>query len=235
MPAGPSAFLYDDGVRRARLSQPSTRVHSTWRPAAVIPVRGLEAAKTRLGEALDPEERASLVRDLLAATVAALRRLEIPTWVVSPDPAVLQVAAEGGAAPLRQEEGDLNGALRLGREAAQQAGATVLLVVPADLPAVTGGALEEVLSAARQAAATGERLVLLVPDRRGDGTNLLVLSPPDVVEFAFGPGSRARHRAAAAAAGARYLEVEGPLGLDLDTADDLVQAEPFLLAALHDH
>lgn len=67
--------------------------------------------------------------------------------------------------------------------------------------------------------------MILVTDRHGTGTNALALRPPDVIDFAFGPGSRSAHRAAAEAAGAVYLEVHGPLTVDLDTPDDLVYVE----------
>ena len=46
-----------------------------------------------------------------------------------------------------------------------------------------------------------------------------------VIDFAFGPGSRLAHRAAAEAAGASYHEVGGPLTVDLDTPEDLVFVE----------
>jgi 2-phospho-L-lactate guanylyltransferase len=64
-----------------------------------------------------------------------------------------------------------------------------------------------------------------VPDRHGAGTNVLVVAPPTAIEPAFGTDSRAAHRAAAAVAGATYLEAGGPLTLDVDTADDLLAAE----------
>ena len=67
--------------------------------------------------------------------------------------------------------------------------------------------------------------MVLVTDRHGTGTNALGLRPPEVIDFAFGPGSRDAHRAAAEAAGARYEEVDGALAVDLDTADDLVYVE----------
>jgi 2-phospho-L-lactate guanylyltransferase (CobY/MobA/RfbA family) len=38
---------------------------------AIIPVRGLERAKTRLGEVLDAEERRALVEGLLRRTIRA--------------------------------------------------------------------------------------------------------------------------------------------------------------------
>ena len=64
--------------------------------------------------------------------------------------------------------------------------------------------------------------VVIVPDRHGDGTNALLLTPPDVMTPSFGPGSRERHERLAREAGAdvRVSEVESLL-LDVDTADDL--------------
>ena len=58
----------------------------------------------------------------------------------------------------------------------------------------------------------------IVPDRHGTGTNALLLTPPDVIEPAFGPDSRARHEQAAADAGVPCTveEVE-TLALDVDT------------------
>jgi 2-phospho-L-lactate guanylyltransferase len=68
-------------------------------------------------------------------------------------------------------------------------------------------------------------LVVLVPDRAREGTNLLLVAPPGAIPFRFGPGSRAAHAAAASRGGAVYLELAGPLSLDLDTPDDLLAAE----------
>jgi 2-phospho-L-lactate guanylyltransferase len=66
---------------------------------------------------------------------------------------------------------------------------------------------------------------VLVTDRHATGTNALGLRPPDVIDFCFGPDSRAAHRDRAAAAGARYVELDGPLTIDLDTPEDLVLVE----------
>lgn len=202
---------------------------------AIIPVRGLERAKTRLGEALDPEERRALVEGLLRRTVqAAISTPAIrAVAVVSPDPEALATAADAGAVALPQGGGGLNEGLAEGRAWARELGATALLVVPADLPAIGPGELGLVLTAARARLAAGRAggrpaaaLVVLVPDRAGAGTNVLLLAPPGAIPFRFGPGSRAAHAAAAARAGAAYVEVEGPLGLDLDTPDDLLAADP---------
>jgi GNAT superfamily N-acetyltransferase len=63
---------------------------------------------------------------------------------------------------------------------------------------------------------------VVVPDRHGEGTNALLLCPPDAIEPAFGPGSRERHTASAAAADVAYAVEEVPtLALDIDTGQDL--------------
>ena len=201
---------------------------------AIVPVRGLERAKTRLGEALDPEERRALVEGLLRRTIrSAITTPGIrAVAVVSPDPEALAVAGDTGAVTLPQGGGGLNEGLADGRTWARELGATALLVIPADLPAIGPGELGLVLAAAgdklaaiRSADTPATSLVVLIPDRAGEGTNLLLLAPPGAIPFQFGPGSRAAHAGAAARAGATYLELEGPLGLDLDTPDDLLAAE----------
>jgi 2-phospho-L-lactate/phosphoenolpyruvate guanylyltransferase len=64
--------------------------------------------------------------------------------------------------------------------------------------------------------------VAIVPDRHGSGTNGLLLRPPDAIAPSFGPGSCARHRALADAAGiACRLERVPSLLLDIDTGADL--------------
>ena len=63
---------------------------------------------------------------------------------------------------------------------------------------------------------------MIVPDRHGTGTNGLLLSPPDAFAPSFGPGSLARHEAAAAATGVAYAVDPLPsLVLDVDTPEDL--------------
>ena len=216
---------------------------------ALIPVRGLEDAKARLGEALDAEERRALVERLLARTVAAAAATPgvAEVVVVSPDPEVLALAAALGARGVGQEDGGLNEGLAAARAWAVAAGADVVLVVPADLPAVSAAELGRIVERARAHAASrptagptteaaagspAGALVALVTDRAGSGTNVLLVAPPEAIAFRFGEGSRAAHAAAARAAGAAYLEIAGPLDLDLDTPDDLLAAEAAGLGGL---
>ncbi|OGN82651.1 MAG: 2-phospho-L-lactate guanylyltransferase [Chloroflexi bacterium GWC2_73_18] len=192
----------------------------------VVPVRSLEGAKTRLGEALDPEERLELTARLLVRVVGAVR-----TWgrnretiVVSPDPAVLELAVRLGARALRQASSGLNEALEEARSDPSVASAGALLVLHADLPAISPGALDRVVDAADGAtiAATAP-VAVVITDRRGEGTNALLLRPPGLLPFAFGPGSHRAHLEAARAAGAAAISLtDHELSFDLDTPDDLL-------------
>ena len=212
------------------------------RIAAIIPVGTLEGAKTRLGETLDAEERHDLAERLLARTVMAALATDglDDVLVVSPDREVLRRAADLGARTLRQRSVGLNAGLDEGRQDVVAGGAEAILVLPIDLAFVTAEAVAAVLdpltagaaggvggagagaSAARLHPNTDVADIVLVTDRHGSGTNALALRPPHAIAFAFGPGSRHAHRAAAEAIGARYVEVGGPLAFDLDTPDDLI-------------
>jgi coenzyme F420-0:L-glutamate ligase/coenzyme F420-1:gamma-L-glutamate ligase len=215
------ALDYDARVTDGTSADTASRPR--FRAAAVIPVRALEGAKARLGEALDAEERRGLVEHLLRRTVEAARGVpEVEAVaVVSADPAARALALAVGAIPLSQPAPGLNEGLELAGRWARGLGMEALLVVPADLPAISAPELRRVVSAAPD----GARFVVLVPDRSGDGTNLLLVRPPDVIRFRFGEGSRRAHADAARRAGGEVVEVGGALGLDLDTPDDLLAAE----------
>jgi 2-phospho-L-lactate guanylyltransferase len=126
-----------------------------------------------------------------------------------------------GARPLRQRSRGLNAGLREARDEAMAAGAAAVLVLPIDIPAVA----PDLLAPLVETAAAGDRVVAVVPDRHGRGTNALLLAPPDVIDFCFGGDSKDAHVDAARSAGARVELLGGPLTLDIDTPDDLLLAE----------
>ena len=204
------------------------------RTAVVIPVRSLEGAKSRLGLALDAEERRELVELLMRQAVAAARHAAgVETVaVVSSDPGTLAAAAEAGAEPIAQHSAGLNAGL-LEARAALAGRSERLVVLPGDLPGVAAADIVALLVAADDAARSGGPVVALAPDRHGRGTNALLLDPPDIIEPAFGGDSRNAHARLAAAAGAVFVELPGLLELDVDTPDDLLLAEALWPGALH--
>ncbi|HET7678071.1 MAG TPA: 2-phospho-L-lactate guanylyltransferase [Candidatus Limnocylindrales bacterium] len=208
-----------------------TRLH------ALVAVRSVSGGKARLGEALDAEERETLIVGMLRhelRLLAAWPALE-STLVVTADEALARCAAAEGARIVADPGVTLDAAIRAGREAAVSNGATALLILPADLPLLTAEALERLLEAADAAVAagSGRPVVAIAPaDARG-GTNALLLSPPGLLEPAYGPDSLERHLRAARARDASVQLVHDPaLGFDLDTPEDLERLDSDRLAAL---
>lgn len=206
----------------------------------VVPVRGASVGKSRLGEALDAEERLTLVVGLLVNTLRVLADWPACTraHVVSNDPAMRALARTGGqrtGAVVERGPAGLNRALMDGRSAAQRQGATAVLYLPADLPLLTAAALEGLLEAADAAVAAGSGgpVVVLAPADARVGTNAMLVAPPETIEPHFGELSLESHLRAAAAAEASLQLVNDPaLGFDLDTPDDLERLEVARLVEL---
>jgi 2-phospho-L-lactate guanylyltransferase len=194
---------------------------------AIVPVGSLEGAKSRLGAVLDAEERLDLTvrlaRATIEAAVAADRVDEV--LVITPDDSVRELALRLGARPILQRDNGLNHGLVAARGEAAAGGATAILVLPIDLPAITPAAIDAVAAVLDGAAGP---IVAIVPDRHGRGTNALLVAPPGAIDLCFGGDSALAHEAAARASGAELHVLDGPLALDLDTPDDLLLSEPRL-------
>ena len=183
---------------------------------AVLPVKPFAEAKSRLAPGLRPDQRRLLARNLFAHTIEAVQDSgSVQTsLVVSRDPDALAIAASRGLETLLESgPSGLNEALS---EARRLVEADALLVIATDLPLLSAIDIESFVAAAHGKAVT------IAPDHRGEGTNAILLRPPDAIEFAFGPASRRRHLALAAARGLAVKEWGSPgLALDLDLPEDL--------------
>lgn len=174
------------------------------RVAAIVPVKALGAAKSRLSPALDQHGRATLALWLARRVTSAVRASGAVKWlaVVSPDATALGWAASAGIMPLRQQRGDLNDGLEVGRQWALDSGADAVLVLLGDLPSLAPEDVRALVtlgvSTAQRAAAAGAAgAAVLAPDRAGSGTNGLFVAPAHAMPFAFGPESRKAHIALA--------------------------------------
>ncbi|MBJ7470028.1 MAG: 2-phospho-L-lactate guanylyltransferase [Solirubrobacteraceae bacterium] len=184
---------------------------------AIVPVKTLDAAKSRLMEALDAADRQRLVLAMLADVLMNLRRCTaVQRVVVVTDDreARHRAVAEGADVVADEDSGSHSAAALRGIAAAAHPHDRVLLA-PGDCPLVTVEDLDALLT-------TPQPAVVVVPDRHGTGTNALLLDPPDAIEPSFGAGSLQRHLDVASALGvAARARVVPSLALDIDTADDL--------------
>jgi 2-phospho-L-lactate/phosphoenolpyruvate guanylyltransferase len=183
----------------------------------LIPMKPLSGAKERLAPALNPTERRRLSLAMLGDVITAARGFE-RVWVLNSDDDAAAAARNAGvdAIPDPAPGGGLNASLNAATKRAVDEGATGVLIVSADLPAVSAADLEALSDRAGLA---------LAPDRSGTGTNALWRSPAGVIEVTFGTSSRAGHESLAKAAGiaTRIVELPG-LALDVDVPDDLAAA-----------
>jgi 2-phospho-L-lactate guanylyltransferase len=189
---------------------------------AVVPVKYLSGTKSRLKPILNPGARAGLTIYMMGRVVSAISGAGVVNvCVVSPDPIVLGEARERGATALRQESRGLNPALEEGRRWAMEGGGSSLLVLPADLPLLDTEDVRAVLDEMGE-----EGSIVISPDVSRSGTNALLLCPPDVLPFAFGPGSYEAHLRAARERGLYVRICERPhLAFDLDTTEDLASLD----------
>jgi 2-phospho-L-lactate guanylyltransferase len=187
------------------------------RTTAIIPVKRFGRAKQRLAKALSPAARKELCRAMLGDVLEAvdqssrIERILVVTkeW----DLPVVEVPWTGVPDVRRSTH---SAAVSRGVEGAIDEGAECVAVLPGDCPLLDPAELDAALGRARPGR------VAIVPDRHGSGTNALLLSPPDAIEPAFGPGSRERHEKLARAFGHEVaVEHLYSLSLDLDTYEDL--------------
>jgi 2-phospho-L-lactate guanylyltransferase len=97
------------------------------------------------------------------------------------------------------------------------------LIIPADLPCLEADEIKTIL-----AYKDDPPIVVIVPDRKNEGTNALFVCPPDLIDFKFGKGSFEKHSQQARDAGVRLEVCNLPsLELDLDEPEDfaLMEAE----------
>ncbi len=177
--------------------------------AVLVPVKAFSDAKRRLGAALSDRERETLVRTMAGRVLDAASPL--PTVVVCDDTDVADWARRRGALVVWEPGRGLNGAVEDGVRRLAAMGVEQVVVAHGDLP----------LASKLATVATFDG-VTLVPDRRGDGTNVIGLPARCGFRFSYGPGSFARHLAECARLGLPVRVVHEPsLAFDVDVPADL--------------
>ncbi len=161
---------------------------STW---AVVPVKALGQAKRRLSRVLPDAARQRLVLAMLEDVLAAVARVDAieGVVVVTPDAHVAELARSRGATIVPEPGArELNAAIESGIAYVRSRGAAQALVLPADIPLATSGELGSLI------VSRGQRPgVTLAPSHDSNGTNALLLAPPDAIAACYGAGSYLQH------------------------------------------
>ncbi len=186
---------------------------------ALVPVKPLRRGKSRLAEILSEEERSQLNHQLYRHTIEVLKEVEeiSDILVVSRDSNVLTEARDLGVRTVTENGSpELNNALRRASLFSKAFSPEGVLIVPADLPLLRSQDVSDFLS--QRSAAP---MVVISPDRRGEGTNMLFISPADLLTFSFGQDSFETHCRLAEAQGARVqIFCHDRIALDLDVPED---------------
>jgi 2-phospho-L-lactate guanylyltransferase len=175
----------------------------------LVPVKSFADAKARLAPVLSPAHRERLARWTAERVLAAAG--ELPVYVACDDTEVAEWARAHGATVLWRPGVGLNAAVNTSIAELRRRGVAHVVVAHGDLP-----------RARSLSSMIVPGTLLLVPDARGDGTNVAALPAAMPFEFAYGPASFTRHLRHAVAAGLPVGVRRDPfLSLDIDTPSDL--------------
>ena len=193
--------------------------------AAIVPVKSLAEAKSRLAGELSPTQRAELARAMLSHVLeVVIQSREVSSLaVISPNPG--EIVLPPGVTSIKQDRHGLNNLLEQGREWALREGADAIMVIFADLPLLSPFDISGMVRLGQP-----RDSVVLAPDGRRVGTNVLLAHPVALARFAFGPDSYAKHTMLHQQVGA-VIKIYSSTGtsLDIDTPDDLSYLEDRLL------
>jgi len=176
--------------------------------AVLVPVKSFHAAKRRLADWLAPQDRERLARWMAERVLAACAPL--PVFVACDDDRVAEWAEARGAHVSWGPGLGLNGAIDHGIDTMSGKGIDHVVVAHGDLPLAT---------ALAGLAVPGH--VVIVPDRRRDGTNVLSRPTNVAIRAEYGAASFTRHLATAIGSGAPVSVRRDPrLAIDVDTIAD---------------
>ena len=176
--------------------------------AVIVPIRSFRGALSRLAGILGEEGCHELMRRTASRVVQAADGM--PVHVATDDVEVAAWAVEMGAAVLEAGRPGLSTAVSSAVDQLASAGYERAVVAHADL------ALARTL---RPAVGPG---LVIVPDRRRDGSNVVCVPTAAGFRFSYGPGSFERHLAEAERLGLDVTVVDDEfLAVDIDYPSDL--------------
>jgi len=188
---------------------------------AIIPVKPLKNAKSRLSNVLTQDQRYEFAQAMFRHVLSVVTTVPYITGVVviSRDTKALSIAREMGAKTIQEGMvSDLNPALLRASALVSSWRADGVLILPADLPFVN---VDDIKAMVRLGSEDVPSIVIAT-DNEGDGTNALLVRPPGVIEYSYGPGSFQKHIENAHHAGANVISYYSDrLALDIDVPDDL--------------
>jgi 2-phospho-L-lactate guanylyltransferase len=187
---------------------------------AVVPVKETGEAKQRLTEVMPSALRQALALAMLGDVLEALAGVAGlgGLIVVTVDPEAIRLAREyGGEAIADGAHDGHTGAVTAGARHLIARGRGTMLTLPGDVPLVTAEEITRLIAAHRAAPS-----FTIAPAHDEQGSNAILMSPPNAVPLRFGEASYFPHLEAARACGIepQVLHLPG-IAFDIDNAQDL--------------
>lgn len=193
--------------------------------AAVIPMKSLHSAKSRLSNILTAQQRKNLAMYLLDATIKELKKSNFISEIiiVSNDKALKQYSCINNLKFIKDSDEGVNQAVILADKYCIDKGINANIVIPQDLPFISAKEIDKICTISNKY----HKCIIICPSKRFDGTNVLFRKPPDVIKTHYDNNSYMNHLKEA------YkfkIPVESldivKLRFDLDTKEDLLELFP---------
>lgn len=193
--------------------------------AAVIPMKSLHSAKSRLSNILTAQQRKNLAMYLLDATIKEIKKSCIISEIiiVSNDKAVKNYSCLNNLKYIKDSEEGVNKAVILADNYCIDNGINANIVIPHDLPFISAKEIDKICTRSNKY----HKCIIICPSKRFDGTNILFRKPPDVIKTHYDDNSYMNHLKEA------YkfkIPIESldivKLRFDLDTKEDLLELFP---------
>jgi 2-phospho-L-lactate/phosphoenolpyruvate guanylyltransferase len=193
--------------------------------AAVIPMKSLHSAKSRLSNILTAQQRKNLAMYLLNATIKELKKSNFISEIVivSSDEAVKNYSSLNNLKFIKDSDKGVNKAVILADKYCVDNGINANIVIPQDLPFISAKEIDEICTISNKY----HQCIIICPSKRFDGTNILFRKPPGVIKTHYDDDSYMNHLKEASKF---KIPIESldivKLRFDLDTKEDLLELFP---------
>jgi 2-phospho-L-lactate guanylyltransferase len=193
--------------------------------AAVIPMKKLHLAKSRLSNILSPQQRKNLAMYLLDATIKELKESNFISEIiiVSSDKAVEKYSYLNKLKFIQDFDEGVNHAVVLADRYCIINDINANVVIPHDLPFISAKEIDGICTISNKY----EKCIIICPSKRFDGTNVLLRKPPDVIKTFYDDNSYINHLKEAHKFQIPIESLDNVnLRLDIDTKEDLLELLP---------
>lgn len=193
--------------------------------AAIIPMKSLHLAKSRLSNILTPEQRKNLAMYLLDATIKELKESKFISEIiiVSSDKAVKNYSYLKNLKFIKDYDEGVNNAVILADHYCINNDIDANIVIPQDLPFISAKEIDQICNISNKY----HKCIIICPSKRFDGTNVLFRKPPNVIKTFYDDNSYINHLKEANKFKIPIESLDiGKLRFDIDTKEDLLELIP---------